>query len=93
MNSSKHTELANHAWSVAWQPVEEVAAVKVQPLQLGVPVGDDLREEAADHIDTIAGMGRQYFGPDKGFKSSLDRSARKAAWRMIRREEGLDDDV
>ncbi len=45
----------------------------------------------ADHIDTIAGLGRQYFGPDKGFKSSLDRSARKAAWRMIRREEGLDD--
>ncbi|NUV74642.1 hypothetical protein G6W56_10780 [Streptomyces fungicidicus] len=47
----------------------------------------------ADHIGTIAGMGRQYFGPDKGFKSSLDRSARKAAWRMIRREEGLDDEL
>lgn len=50
-------------------------------------------DKMADHIDTIAGLGRQYFGPDKGFKSSLDRSARKAAWRMIRREAGLDDDV
>ncbi|MDK0523297.1 type I restriction endonuclease [Streptomyces sp. ML-6] len=48
-------------------------------------------DKMADHIDTIAGMGRQYFGPDKGFKSSLDRSARRAAWRMIRREEGVDE--
>lgn len=30
----------------ARQPVEEVATVEVQPLQLGIPVGDDLREEA-----------------------------------------------
>lgn len=30
----------------ARQPVEEIVAVEVQPLQLGVPVGDDLREEA-----------------------------------------------
>ncbi|MFF9320120.1 type I restriction endonuclease subunit R [Streptomyces sp. NPDC014735] len=48
-------------------------------------------DKMADHIDTIADMGRQYFGPDKGFKSSLDRSARRAAWRMIRREEGVDE--
>ncbi|MFE3247988.1 type I restriction endonuclease subunit R [Streptomyces sp. NPDC059209] len=47
-------------------------------------------DKMADHIDSVAGMGRQYFGPDKGFKSSLDRSARRAAWRMIRREEGVD---
>lgn len=48
-------------------------------------------DKMADHIDTIAGMGRQYFGPEKGFKSTLDRSARRAAWRMIRREEGVDE--
>nr|WP_256215943.1 hypothetical protein [Streptomyces sp. Ag109_O5-10] len=47
-------------------------------------------DKMADRIGTIAGMGRQYFGPDKGFKSSLDRRARKAAWRMTRRGEGLD---
>lgn len=44
--------------------------------------GSVFADKMADHIDTIAGMGRQYFGPDKGFKSILDRSARK---------EGLDD--
>ncbi|ORT57356.1 hypothetical protein BKD26_24145 [Streptomyces sp. CB03238] len=44
------------------------------------------------HIDTIAGMGRQYFGADRSFESNLDRSARRAAWRMIRREAGMDDE-
>ncbi|GAA4071566.1 type I restriction endonuclease subunit R [Streptomyces shaanxiensis] len=50
-------------------------------------------DKMADHIDSIAGLGRQYFGPDRNFKSSLDRSARRAAWRMIRREEGVEDDA
>ncbi|MFC7306850.1 type I restriction endonuclease subunit R [Streptomyces monticola] len=48
-------------------------------------------DKMADHIDTIAGMGRQYFGADRNFKSHLDRSARRAAWRMIRREEDVDE--
>ncbi|WP_328928096.1 DEAD/DEAH box helicase family protein [Streptomyces sp. NBC_00190] len=48
-------------------------------------------DKMADHIDTIAGMGRQYFGADRNFKSNLDRSARRAAWRMIRREAGYDE--
>ncbi|MEU6443377.1 type I restriction endonuclease [Streptomyces sp. NPDC047046] len=48
-------------------------------------------DKMTDHIDSVAGLGRQYFGPDQGFKSSLDRSARRAAWRMIREEAGLDD--
>ncbi len=57
----------------------------------GLVFDDVFEDKMADHIDTIAGLGRQYFGGDKGFKSSLDRSARKAAWRMIRSEEGVDD--
>ncbi|MFJ8885936.1 hypothetical protein ACIRJR_21345 [Streptomyces sp. NPDC102402] len=47
--------------------------------------------DKADHIETTAGTGRQHFGPDKSFRSSLDRSARRAAWRMIRREENVDE--
>ncbi|WP_327294257.1 MULTISPECIES: hypothetical protein [unclassified Streptomyces] len=35
--------------------------------------------------------GADYFGPDKAFKSNLDRSARRAARRMIRREEDVDE--
>ncbi|OSC75335.1 restriction endonuclease subunit R [Streptomyces sp. BF-3] len=48
-------------------------------------------DKMADHIESTAGMGRQYFGPDKTFRSNLDRSARRAAWRMIRRDEGVDE--
>ncbi|GAB2442909.1 hypothetical protein GCM10027162_42130 [Streptomyces incanus] len=44
-----------------------------------------------DHVSTIDTLGKRYFGADREFKSTLDRSARRAAWRMIRSEEGLDD--
>ncbi|MEU0949112.1 type I restriction endonuclease [Streptomyces canus] len=74
-------------------PKVRAAAVVNDEENFGLVFDNVFADKMADHIDTIAGMGRQYFGPDKGFKSSLDRSARKAAWRMIRREEGLDDDV
>ncbi|MET7843194.1 type I restriction endonuclease [Streptomyces sp. NPDC005356] len=74
-------------------PKVRAAAVVNDEDNFGLVFDNVFADKMADHIDTIAGMGRQYFGPDKGFKSSLDRSARKAAWRMIRREEGLDDDI
>lgn len=74
-------------------PKVRAAAVVNDEENFGLVFDNVFADKMADHIDTIAGMGRQYFGPDKGFKSSLDRSARKAAWRMIRREEGLDDDI
>jgi type I restriction enzyme, R subunit len=48
-------------------------------------------DKMSEHMESVAGLGRQYFGPDRTFKSSLDRSARRAAWRMIRRDEGVDD--
>ncbi|MBO0914207.1 type I restriction endonuclease subunit R [Streptomyces laculatispora] len=82
------------------QPFNEAKAD--QKVRLAAVANDDVEnfgkvfdrvfaDKMADHIDTIAGMGRQYFGPDKAFKSSLDRSARRAAWRMIRREENVDE--
>ncbi|MFG2683835.1 hypothetical protein [Streptomyces sp. NPDC048392] len=42
-------------------------------------------------MSTIDTLGKRCFGADRGFKSNLDRSARRSAWRMIRSEEGLDD--
>ncbi|NEC14906.1 type I restriction endonuclease subunit R [Streptomyces sp. SID8014] len=47
-------------------------------------------ENMMDHISHTADLGRRYFAADSSFKSNLDRSARRAAWRMIRDEEGLD---
>ncbi|GAA4975183.1 type I restriction endonuclease subunit R [Actinoplanes utahensis] len=54
------------------------------------PVFED---KMMDHFDTMADMGRRYFDPQQDFRSTLNRSARSAAWRMIRRQEGLDDDA
>ncbi|MDW5330563.1 type I restriction endonuclease subunit R [Plantactinospora sp. KLBMP9567] len=50
-------------------------------------------EKMMDHFDTVADLGRKYFGPDRDFRSSLNRSARSAAWRMIRQQEGVTDDA
>ncbi|MFF2774571.1 type I restriction endonuclease subunit R [Streptomyces sp. NPDC058052] len=72
-------------------PKVRAAAVVNDEDNFGLVFDDVFADKMADHIDTIADLGRQYFGPDKGFKSSLDRSARKAAWRMIRREEGVEE--
>jgi type I restriction enzyme R subunit len=47
----------------------------------------------ADHIDSIADLGRHYFAPDRSFRSALNRSARSAAWRMIRDQEGVLDNA
>jgi type I restriction enzyme R subunit len=71
--------------------VRLAAVANNDPDNFGVVFDDVFEDKMADHIDTVAGLGRQYFGPDKNFKSSLNRSARRAAWRMIRREEGIDD--
>lgn len=50
-----------------------------------------LEEKIADRVESMTDLGRRYFSADKGFKSNLDRTLRRAAWRMIRQEEGLDD--
>ncbi|WP_405687148.1 hypothetical protein [Streptomyces sp. NBC_00057] len=44
-----------------------------------------------ERVGLITDLGKRYFALDKGFRSSLNRSARRAAWRMIRREEGVDE--
>ncbi|SDK20154.1 type I restriction enzyme, R subunit [Actinopolyspora mzabensis] len=59
----------------------------------GIVFDDVFEDKMMDHIDSIADLGRQYFGPEKSFKDSLNRSARSAAWRLIRKQEGITDDV
>jgi type I restriction enzyme, R subunit len=70
-----------------------LAAVANDEDNFGEVFDEVFEDKMADHIDTIADMGRQYFGTEKAFKSSLNRSARSAAWRLIRRQEGVTDDV
>ncbi|WP_329029926.1 type I restriction endonuclease subunit R [Streptomyces sp. NBC_01423] len=72
-------------------PKVRAAAVVNDEANFGKVFDRAFADNMADHIETTAGIGRQYFGPDKNFRSSLDRSARRAAWRMIRRDEGVDE--
>ncbi|WP_103514678.1 type I restriction endonuclease subunit R [Streptomyces sp. SM10] len=72
-------------------PKVRAAAVVNDEANFGKVFDRAFADNMADHIENTAGIGRQYFGPDKSFRSNLDRSARRAAWRMIRREENVDE--
>ncbi len=73
--------------------VRQAAVANNNPENFGIVFDEHFEDKMAEHIDTIADLGRQYFGPDKSFKSSLNKSARNAAWRLIRQQEGVIDDV
>ncbi len=72
-------------------PKVRAAAVVNDENNFGVVFDGVFEEKMADHFDSVTSLSNRYFGSDKGFKSNLDRTARRAAWRMIRQEEGLDD--
>ncbi|MFD5041941.1 type I restriction endonuclease subunit R [Streptomyces sp. NPDC058377] len=72
-------------------PKVRAAAVVNDEANFGKVFDRAFADNMADHIEATAGIGRQYFGPDKSFRSNLDRSARRAAWRMIRREENVEE--
>jgi type I restriction enzyme R subunit len=59
----------------------------------GLVFDEVFEDKMAEHIDTIADLGRRYFSHDESFKRSLNQSARQAAYRMIRREEQIDDEA
>ncbi|MBO0881009.1 MAG: type I restriction endonuclease subunit R, partial [Mycobacterium sp.] len=47
-------------------------------------------EKMMDHYETITNLGKRYFSKsDPAFKETLNRQARSAAWRMIRRQQGV----
>jgi type I restriction enzyme R subunit len=74
-------------------PRVRLAAVANDLENFGIVFDEEFEDKMAEHIDTIADLGRQYFGPDRNFRGSLNRSARSAAWRMIRSQEGVIDDA
>jgi type I restriction enzyme, R subunit len=73
-------------------PKVRAAAVNDEE-NFGLVFDEVFEDKMAEHTDTIDDMGRQYFSHDDSFKQSLNQSARRAAWRMIRREENIDDEA
>ncbi|GII22715.1 type I restriction endonuclease subunit R [Planosporangium mesophilum] len=74
-------------------PKVRLAAVANDEENFGHVFDPVFEDKMMDHFDTIADLGQKYFDPEKNFRSSLNRSARSAAWRMIRRQEGVVDDA
>ncbi|MDI3402427.1 type I restriction endonuclease subunit R [Streptomyces cavernicola] len=72
-------------------PKVRAAAVVNDEENFGVVFDKAFNGYMMDHVSTVDALGKRYFGADQSFKSNLDRSARRAAWRMIRRETGLDE--
>ena len=74
-------------------PKVRLAAVANDEENFGHVFDPVFEDKMMDHFDTTASLGRKYFDPQQDFRSSLNRSARSAAWQMIRRQEGVVDDV
>ncbi|WP_432824731.1 type I restriction endonuclease subunit R [Dactylosporangium sp. CA-092794] len=72
-------------------PKVRLAAVANDEEGFGHVFDDVFEDKMMEHFDTIADLGRKYFDPAQEYRSSLNRSARRAAWELIRRQEGLDD--
>ncbi|MET9300659.1 DEAD/DEAH box helicase family protein [Micromonospora aurantiaca] len=73
-------------------PKVRLAAVANDEENFGHVFDPVFEDKMMDHFDTTADLGRKYFDPQQNFRSSLNRSARSAAWRLIRRQEGVVDD-
>ena len=56
-------------------PKVRAAAVANDEENFGQVFDRVFEDKMTDHIEATAGIGRQYFGPDKSFRSNLDRSA------------------
>ncbi|MEV0611080.1 type I restriction endonuclease [Polymorphospora rubra] len=74
-------------------PKVRLAAVANDEENFGHVFDPVFEDKMMDHFDTTAELGRKYFDPQQNFRSSLNRSARSAAWQMIRRQEGVIDDA
>ncbi|MEH1017453.1 type I restriction endonuclease [Micromonospora sp. CPCC 206060] len=75
------------------EPKVRAAAVVNDEENFGHVFEPVFEEKMMDHFDSVADLGRRYFGPDRDFRSSLNQSARSAAWRIIREQEGVVDDA
>ncbi|WP_449061949.1 type I restriction endonuclease subunit R [Planomonospora algeriensis] len=75
------------------EKVQLAAVGNVDEENFGFVFDRVFQEKMMEHFDTVADLGHKYFGPDPDFRSSLNRSARSAAWNLIRRQHGIVDDV
>jgi hypothetical protein len=71
------------------EPVVEDAALANNQEDFGVVFDKVFAEKIVKHFNTQTDLGVRYFNPDQEFRKDLDRQARTAAYRLIRRRHGL----
>ncbi|RLL68722.1 type I restriction endonuclease [Streptomyces sp. Z26] len=72
--------------------VRQAAVANDSEEAFGHRFNEVFEDNMMDHVTVTADLGKRYFGSaDPDFRTSLNRSARRAAWRMIRREEGVEE--
>ncbi|KOV28642.1 type I restriction endonuclease [Streptomyces virginiae] len=97
-NDKFGTEFTEHDVLPAFQKtvedkrVRQAAVANDSEEAFGHRFNEVFEDNMMDHVTVTADLGKRYFGSaDPDFRSSLNRSARRAAWRMIRREEGVEE--
>ncbi|MEV4565144.1 type I restriction endonuclease [Nonomuraea sp. NPDC049419] len=72
--------------------VRQAAVANVDPENFGHVFNDVFINKVADHVDTLRTLGDRFFdAKDTSFRNALTKTARRAAWRLIREQEGLND--
>ncbi|KAB8185976.1 type I restriction endonuclease subunit R [Microbispora catharanthi] len=77
--------------AVADPKVRQAAVANVDPENFGHVFNDIFEDKVADHVDNLRTLGDKFFDKDPTFREALTKTARRAAWRLIRAQEGLDD--
>ncbi|MFG3259879.1 type I restriction endonuclease subunit R [Streptomyces sp. NPDC048172] len=73
------------------EPKVRQAALVNEEDNFGVVFDKVFQGKMMAHVSRTADIGKRYRGRDDDFRSGLDRMARRAAFRQIRRDAGLDD--
>jgi type I restriction enzyme R subunit len=70
--------------------VQQAALGNKNSEDFGVVFDKVFEQKMVDHFDTLNDLGKRYFAQqDTEFEKDLDRQARTAAFRLIRRRHGL----
>ncbi|MFC0037115.1 type I restriction endonuclease subunit R [Actinomadura rayongensis] len=69
--------------------VKQAAVANDDEGNFGVVFDRVFEDKMMDHVDSIANLGRQYFGSDPEVKAALNSRARRAAWDLLRRQTGV----
>ncbi|MQY20234.1 type I restriction endonuclease subunit R [Nocardia macrotermitis] len=82
-------DVAAQFYEAVDEPAVEDAALSNNKEDFGIVFDKVFKDKIVKHFNTQTDLGKRYFHPDQQFRKDLDRQARTAAYRLIRRRHGL----